>query len=56
MVGSSPRYDILPALQAGLNAAFVPHPGTWEQEQTELQSGTGKLLIVSGFRELRNHF
>jgi len=56
LVGNSPRSDILPALQAGLNAAFVPHPGTWEQEQAELQSGAGKLLIVSSFRELRNHF
>jgi putative hydrolase of the HAD superfamily len=56
LVGNSPRGDILPALQAGLNAAFVPHPGTWEQEQAELPSGAGKLLIVSSFRELRNHF
>ena len=56
LVGNSPHGDILPALQAGLNAALVPHPGTGEQELMELQHGTGKLLIVSSFRELRNHF
>ena len=56
MVGNSPRSDINPALQAGLNAVFIPHPATWELEQTPLQVGAGKLLILSGFRELRRHF
>jgi len=56
LVGNSPRSDIVPALQAGLNAAFVPHAASWEQEQAELPSGTGKLLIVSSFRDLRDHF
>jgi putative hydrolase of the HAD superfamily len=56
MVGNSPRSDINPALQAGLNAVFIPHPATWELEKTEIESGTGKLVIVSGFRDLRAHF
>ncbi len=56
MVGNSPRSDINPALEAGLNAVFIPHHATWELEHGELQSGTGKLLIVSSFRELRQHF
>jgi putative hydrolase of the HAD superfamily len=56
MVGNSPRSDINPALRAGLNAAFVPHHATWELEDEELQSGTGKLLIVAKFRDLRDHF
>ncbi len=56
MVGNSPRSDINPALQAGLNAVFIPHHATWELEHGELHSGTGKLLIVSSFRELRQHF
>ncbi len=56
MVGNSPRSDINPALQVGLNAVFIPHHATWELEHSELQSGTGKLLIVSSFRELRQHF
>ena len=56
MVGNSPRSDINPALQAGLNAVFIPHAATWELEKSEVESGVGKLLILSGFRELRAHF
>jgi putative hydrolase of the HAD superfamily len=56
MVGNSPRSDINPALQVGLNAVFIPHRATWELEQTEVQSGKGRLLILSSFRELRQHF
>jgi putative hydrolase of the HAD superfamily len=56
MVGNSPRSDINPALRAGMNAVFIPHTNTWELEKCELESGTGKLLIVASFRELRSHF
>lgn len=56
MVGNSPRSDINPALHAGLNAVFIPHSATWELEKTELESGAGRLLILSSFRELRGHF
>ena len=56
MVGNSPRSDINPALQAGLNAVFIPHHATWELEHSEVQSGAGKLVIVASFRELREHF
>lgn len=56
MVGNSPRSDINPALQAGLNAVFIPHPATWELEKSELDSGGGKLLVLSRFGDLRNHF
>ena len=56
MVGNSPRSDINPALQAGLNAVFIPHSATWELERCELESGVGKLLILQSFRELRGHF
>jgi len=43
-------------LRAGLNVVFIPHAGTWELEHTELESGTGRLLIISSFRDLRRHF
>jgi putative hydrolase of the HAD superfamily len=56
MVGNSPRSDINPALQSGLNAVFIPHASTWELEKSELESGSGRLLILSTFRELRAHF
>jgi putative hydrolase of the HAD superfamily len=56
MVGNSPRSDINPALQCGLNAVFIPHAATWELEHAEVESGSGKLLILAAFRELRSHF
>jgi putative hydrolase of the HAD superfamily len=56
MVGNSPRSDINPALEAGLNAVFIPHPSTWALEHEEVRSGAGRLLIVTNFRALRDHF
>ena len=56
MVGNSPRVDINLALQAGLNAVLIPHPATWESEKAEVESGTGKIIILAAFRELRSHF
>jgi putative hydrolase of the HAD superfamily len=56
MIGNSPRSDINPAVQSGLNAVFIPHHATWELEKMELESGTGRLLILSTFRDLRTHF
>jgi putative hydrolase of the HAD superfamily len=56
LVGASQAGDILPGLQAGLNVAFVPNPSNEDQQQMELPGGTGKLLIVTSFRDLRDHF
>jgi putative hydrolase of the HAD superfamily len=56
MVGNSPKSDINPALEAGLNAVFIPHSATWELEHEEVRSGAGRLLILPGFRNLREHF
>ena len=57
MVGNSPRSDINPALAAGLNAVFIPHPHTWRLEHEEVQNaGDGRLLTLSAFAELRTHF
>jgi putative hydrolase of the HAD superfamily len=36
MIGNSPKSDILPALQAGLGAVFVPHAATWTLELADL--------------------
>jgi putative hydrolase of the HAD superfamily len=56
LVGSSPERDVLPGLQAGLNVAFVPHSDNGDRELIELTGGTGKLMILGSFRNLRNHF
>jgi putative hydrolase of the HAD superfamily len=56
MIGNSPRSDVNPAMDAGLNAVFIPHAATWELEKADVRSGGGRLLILSSFRELRQHF
>ena len=56
MVGNSPHSDINPALEAGLNAVFIPHPATWQLEHEEIRSGVGRLLVLGRFGDLREHF
>ena len=56
MVGNSPKSDINPALEAGLNAVFVPHERTWVLEQQDLRRGPGRLLVLERFADLRKHF
>jgi len=56
MVGNSPKSDINPAMEAGLNAVFIPHAHTWVLEKQEIRPGAGQLLTVETFPELRKHF
>jgi putative hydrolase of the HAD superfamily len=57
MIGNSPKSDISPALDAGLNAVLVPHPHTWVLEHQDLNGGAdGRLLKVERFSDLRAHF
>jgi len=56
MVGNSPKSDINPAMEAGLNAVFIPHAHTWVLEKQEIRQGAGRLLTVESFGELRRHF
>jgi putative hydrolase of the HAD superfamily len=56
MVGNSPRSDVLPALEAGLRAVFVPHQHTWSLEHTDLPAGDERVLELRRFPELLEHF
>jgi putative hydrolase of the HAD superfamily len=57
MIGNSPRSDINPALAAGLNAVFIPHPHTWHVEHEEVQNTEkGHLLTLATFADLRASF
>ena len=56
MIGNSPKSDINPALEAGLNAVFVPHQHTWRLEHEEVREGNGRLLRIERFTQLREHF
>jgi putative hydrolase of the HAD superfamily len=56
MIGNSPKSDINPALAAGLNAVYVPHPRTWNLEHEAVPESHPKLLRVERISELMAHF
>ncbi len=56
MAGNSAKSDINPALEAGLNAVFIPHPHTWRLERQDIRPGKGKLIVVKQFADLKQHF
>jgi putative hydrolase of the HAD superfamily len=56
MIGNSPKSDINPALAAGLNAVYVPHPRTWGLEKEEVPENHPRLLRVERIAELAGYF
>ncbi|QMU68783.1 HAD family hydrolase [Streptacidiphilus sp. P02-A3a] len=56
MIGNSPKSDILPARQAGMNAVFVPNRHTWVLEHTELDPQDDRVIQLRSFSELLEHF
>ncbi|NLU71159.1 HAD family hydrolase [Streptomyces sp. HNM0575] len=56
MIGNSPKSDILPARQAGMNAVFIPNPHTWVLEHGELDHSDAQVLHLKSFHELTRHF
>ena len=56
MVGNSPRSDINPALEIGLNAVFIPAKLKWNFEQEEIRPGSGNFLQLESFSQLKEHF
>jgi putative hydrolase of the HAD superfamily len=56
MIGNSPKSDIHPALEAGINAVYIPHPHTWHLEHMEVPANHERLLVVERFQDLRRHF
>ncbi len=56
MIGNSPKSDINPAIEAGLNAVLVPHAHTWVLERQDLREGGSRFLRVDKFSDLRALF
>lgn len=59
MIGNSPRSDINPALAAGLNAVYIPHPNTWHLEVEEVivpEGEHGRLVELASVRDLATVF
>jgi putative hydrolase of the HAD superfamily len=56
MIGNSPKSDVNAALEAGLGAVFIPHAHTWTLEREAIREGNGRLIQLTKFSELREHF
>ncbi|MEU6739243.1 HAD family hydrolase [Streptosporangium sandarakinum] len=56
MIGNSPKSDILPARQAGMNAVFIPNDNTWVLERADLAPDDDRVLRLRRFPELLDHF
>jgi putative hydrolase of the HAD superfamily len=56
MIGNSPKSDINPALEAGLNAVLVPHAHTWVLERQDLRAVEGRFQQVGKFSDLKRIF
>jgi putative hydrolase of the HAD superfamily len=57
MIGNSPKSDILPALEAGLGAVFIPHAATWTLELVDLPPlPPDRSLVLDRFADLIRHF
>lgn len=58
MVGNSPKSDINPAIEAGLNAVFIPNADTWVLEHAELCTAPEpqQLLTLEHFAALSEVF
>ncbi len=56
MIGNSPKSDVNAALEASLGAVFIPHAHTWTLEREAIRERNGRLLTLTTFAELRDHF
>jgi putative hydrolase of the HAD superfamily len=56
MIGNSPKSDINPAMEAGLNAVFVPHERTWTWSAcrcvSPARAGWKRVEQFSGLKDL----
>ncbi len=56
MIGNSPKSDINPARQAGMNAVFIPNDNTWVLEHSEIDPEDDRILHLDRFPQLLDHF
>ncbi|MGM0607332.1 MAG: HAD hydrolase-like protein [Candidatus Muiribacteriota bacterium] len=56
MIGNSPKSDIIPALEAGLNAVYIPSETLWELEAHPLPDNNNSLFKLKKFADLKGFF
>jgi len=54
MIGDSPRSDVMPALELGVRAVYVPYEFTWTLEHAPLPDSE-HILTVEGFAGIADH-
>src|SRR5262249_60862230 len=52
MAGNSLRSDVLPALQAGAYAAYIPYEATWAHEMADPPTGHPRFAELGSIRDL----
>ncbi|MBD0405407.1 HAD family hydrolase [Flammeovirga sp. EKP202] len=55
MIGNSMKSDILPVLEIGGNAAYVPYHTTWAHEKQEIQPELENLIQLNSIQEITHH-
>jgi len=54
LVGDSPRSDVIPAVELGLRAVYVPYTMTWALEHSPLPE-SDRIITVDGFASIADH-
>lgn len=55
MIGNSLKSDILPVLELGGTAAYIPHHSTWAHEQTDDSTSHPKLIRIEKITEITTY-
>ncbi|MCK9224865.1 MAG: HAD family hydrolase [Candidatus Muirbacterium halophilum] len=56
MIGNSPKSDIIPALEAGMKAIYIPSNSLWELEHEELDYNNERLCKIESIKNLKEIF
>ncbi|MGB3330442.1 MAG: HAD family hydrolase [Thermomicrobiales bacterium] len=56
MIGNSPKSDILPAIEAGMRAVFIPNDNTWQLENADFDPDDERIITIESFPDLLLHF
>ncbi|PLX18409.1 MAG: hypothetical protein C0601_05160 [Candidatus Muiribacterium halophilum] len=56
MVGNSPKSDIIPAAETGMNAIYIPSKSLWELEHSEISQDLSNIYTLTDFNKLKEFF
>ena len=56
MIGNSPKSDIIPAANIGMNAIYIPSSSLWELEHSDIDPDLDNIFEIEKFDELKEFF